>query len=108
MSPSSEPSDVTHDAWADALVAARKELGEKEFRQLSGTHSYESCSNTLAMEKQRIAKKWSRFEAVMGPILNVLRAFDQAVSTCVSSHPQVAALIWGSVQALLMVTTNSP
>jgi hypothetical protein len=66
-------------------------------------HNYESCSYTLATQQDRMVKKWAKYEAVIGPILNVLRAFDRAIATCTNAKPEVAALIWGSVQALLMV-----
>jgi hypothetical protein len=54
---------------------------------------------------QENAKRRSRCVAArLSPLLESIQQFSGVVETFVSSHPQVAALIWGSVKLVLQVS----
>lgn len=89
-------------AWAAAVSRAKVELGD-DYQKFLGTRDYESCFKDLTAEQNQFSKKWPRVKRIIGPFLDLLRSFDRAISTCVSSHPEIAALVWGGVQALLTV-----
>lgn len=68
---------------------------------------YNSCLHELESKNKRFSEKWPVLRSVVGPILEFLRTFDTAVSTCCQSNADIACLVWGSVQIVLTVSLIS-
>ncbi|KAJ3957877.1 hypothetical protein N0V92_005554 [Colletotrichum tropicale] len=61
---------------------------------------------TLELDELDPVKKGRTFASKLCSFLQIVQSFGQVVDTYVSSHPEVAALIWGSVKLTLVVLIN--
>ncbi|KAL8358300.1 hypothetical protein RB601_009625 [Gaeumannomyces tritici] len=93
-------------AWQAAVSKARQQLGDTDYLEFLRTRSYDDCFRELTTEKNRFSKKWKLLKNILGPCLDILQTFDQAISTCCQSNPEVACLVWGGVQAVLTVASK--
>ncbi|CAG7555135.1 unnamed protein product [Fusarium equiseti] len=48
----------------------------------------------------------NQLDEFLEPCFEVLQTFDRAIATCCQSKPEVACLVWGGVQALLIVAAK--
>ncbi|KAL6881404.1 P-loop containing nucleoside triphosphate hydrolase protein [Trichoderma novae-zelandiae] len=103
---SKTPPNNPQEAWDAAIHRAKHELGAKEFDKLLQVQDYQTCLNELQSKNKRFSRKWSRLKAVVGPVLDFLRTFDMAISSCCQSNSRVTSLVWGSVQAVLTVAAK--
>jgi hypothetical protein len=96
----------------DALNAALKSFQDcldpeqkaklQTIKAVPDAHAVAEFTHQLDREN---AKRKSRCVAArISPLLESIQQFSGAVETFVSSHPQVAALIWGSVKLVLQVS----
>ena len=95
---------------SQALYDYEKILSVEERNQL---HSQGSPDATAAINLTTLidGKCSSRRSQCMGPrlitFLESIQQFSQVVDVFVSSHPEVAALVWGGVKLALLVITCS-
>ncbi|OAA53932.1 Tetratricopeptide-like helical [Niveomyces insectorum RCEF 264] len=93
-------------AWETAVKRARRELKPKSFATLLRVANYETCLSELQARNNAFAAKWPRLGPVVGRVLDLLKTFDVAISTCCQSHPEIACLVWGGVQIVLTVAAK--
>lgn len=48
------------------------------------------------------------FASRLSTVLQSVQAFSTVVETFVSSHPEIAALVWGSVKLTMLVSAAPP
>lgn len=51
-------------------------------------------------------RKLRRFVSAFEPLLDFIQRYSTAVETIVSSNPQIAALVWGSVKVVIIVCAS--
>lgn len=95
--------DTLRDAlksFQDCLDPAQKAELEA-IKAIPDAHAVAWFTHQLDQEN---AKRKSRCVAArISPLLESVQQFSGVVETFVSSHPQVAALVWGSVKLVLQV-----
>lgn len=97
-------------ALEDALKSFQNCLDPEQKRRLEAmkavpdAHAVAQFTHQLDQEN---AKRKSRCVAArISPLLESIQQFSGVVETFVSSHPQVAALIWGSMKLVLQVSRS--
>ncbi|KAK6062800.1 transcriptional xre family [Seiridium cupressi] len=90
-------------AWAAAIARTRQELGGVDFQTFLGTCDYATCIANLTAANNAFSKKWTGVKAIISPFFDFLNTFDRALGTCCQSSPEIACLIWGSIQAVLSI-----
>ncbi|KAK9420145.1 putative NB-ARC domain-containing protein [Seiridium unicorne] len=93
-------------AWAAAIARTQRELGGADFQTFLGTRDYATCIANLTAANNAFSKKWARVKAIISPFFDFLNTFDRALGTCCQSSPEIACLIWGSIQAVLSVASK--
>lgn len=98
------PIDTLSDAlksFQDCLDSEQKAELEA-IRAVPDAHAVAEFTHQLDLES---AKRKSRCVAArLSPFLESIQQFSGIVETFVSSHPQIAALIWGSIKLVLQVS----
>lgn len=98
------PTDTLSDAlksFQDCLDPDQK-AKLQAIKAVPDAHTVAEFTHQLDQEN---AKRKSRCVAArLSPLLESIQQFSGVVETFVSSHPQVAALIWGSVKLVLQVS----
>lgn len=80
-------------------------LTPEEFSKLSNTPPDARSVLDLAEAVDGRAKKRKlrRWASAFGPFLESVQRYSLAVEILISSNPQIAALVWGSVKAVIIV-----
>ncbi|KAL0630785.1 hypothetical protein Q9L58_010363, partial [Maublancomyces gigas] len=93
-----------------ALEAFHRILTSEEFSALSTGGSPPNAQSILNLTtevngkgKKRRLRRWA---ACFAPFLESFQRYSVAVETIVSSNPQIAALVWGSVKIVILVSLN--
>ena len=116
IDPPPHPSTV----WGKTLEIAQKKLSEKNLPLLDLTNlsSQSAEENIVAVikalntiqeddKKKRWSYTWHGKEVViverLGIILKTAEKYSKVVDTTIQSNPEVAALVWGAVRAIMQV-----
>ncbi|THX79338.1 hypothetical protein D6D04_05225 [Aureobasidium pullulans] len=101
---------TTTDALDDALRSFQDSLDPEQktkfliIKAVPDAHAVAEFTHQLDQEN---AKRQSRcVSARISPLLESIQRFSGIVETFVSSHPQIAALIWGSIKLVLQIASN--
>ncbi|THX74208.1 hypothetical protein D6D05_07076 [Aureobasidium pullulans] len=101
---------TTTDALNDALRSFQDSLDPEQktkfliIKAVPDAHAVAEFTHQLDQEN---AKRQSRcVSARISPLLESIQQFSGIVETFVSSHPQIAALIWGSIKLVLQIASN--
>ncbi|TIA16985.1 hypothetical protein D6C80_04215 [Aureobasidium pullulans] len=101
---------TTTDALDDALRSFQDSLDPEQktkfqiIKAVPDAHAVAEFTHQLDQEN---AKRQSRcVSARISPLLESIQQFSGIVETFVSSHPQIAALIWGSIKLVLQIASN--
>jgi len=99
---------TTTDALDDALRSFQDSLDPEQktkfliIKAVPDAHAVAEFTHQLDQEN---AKRQSRcVSARISPLLESIQQFSGIVETFVSSHPQIAALNWGSIKLVLQVS----
>lgn len=102
------PAVTTTDALDDALRSFQDSLDPEQktkfqiIKAVPDAHAVAEFTHQLDQEN---AKRQSRcVSARISPLLESIQQFSGIVETFVSSHPQIAALIWGIIKLVLQVS----
>jgi hypothetical protein len=105
---SNEGANLQDDLWKLCFRAKLEDAHPREYqfyRRLSGTLVYSSYEFSLqALEKRYSQHGLARHIPKIRSLLSTLQPFTAAISTMVQAHPNVAALVWGSIQVVLEVS----
>lgn len=100
--------DPTTGALSDALKSFQNCLDSEQKAKLEAIKAVpdaQAVAEFTHQLDQENAKRKSRCVAArLSPLLEPIQQFSGVVETFVSSHPQVAALIWSSVKLVLQVS----
>ena len=105
--------------WAEALKIATEKLSSKNLpHDLTNLTSQSAGENIRAVikaldtfqkdeKKKRWRYTWRGKEVIiverLGKILKTVESYSKVVVTVIQSNPQVSALVWGGVQAIMQV-----
>jgi len=100
----SSPTDTLNDAlkaFQNCLDPEQKKKLEA-IKAVPDAHAVAEFTHQLDQEN---AKRKSRCVAArISPLLESIQQFSGVIETFISSHPQIAALIWGSIKLVLQVS----
>jgi hypothetical protein len=92
--------------WQESWGRQKHRLKGRKYKALlphlnSNVQDFNACVENLNKEygKKNIASHMLKLK----PWLNHIDSFSQGVSTMVQSNPQIAALVWGGTQILIVV-----
>lgn len=95
-----------------ALQDFESKLDQDERSRLQALKSVPDASSVLAftsrLDRENTAKGSRCVASRLYTFLESVQQFSEVVSTFVSSHPTVAALVWGSVRFVLLVSLLYP
>jgi hypothetical protein len=101
--PPTDALDAALKSFQDCLDSEQK-AKLQAIKAVPDAHAVAEFTHQLDQEN---AKRKSRCVAArISPLLESVQQFSGVVETFVSSHPQVAALIWGSVKLVLQVSQS--
>ena len=106
--------------WAKALEIARKKLSDHNLPHIDPTkltsesaeENVEAVVNALIAFKEDDQKKrwkytWRGKEVIvverLGKILRNVERYSKVIDTAIQSSPQVSALVWAGVKAIIQV-----
>lgn len=93
--------DVALKSFQNALEPEQKRTLEA-IKAIPDAHAVTEFTYQLDQEN---AKRKSRCVAArISPVLEAIQQFSGIIETFVSSHPQIAALVWGSIKLVLQVS----
>ena len=114
-----EPSTPSSVVWAKVLEITKKKLGDNSLPPLNLTNLTQSAEENIAAvvkalnttqednRKKRWSYTWRGKEVIvverLGKILKSVEKYSKAVDTAIQSNPQVAALVWAGVWAIIRV-----
>ena len=119
-----EPPPHSGVVWGKTLEIAQRKLSEKNLPLLDLTKliSQSAEENILAVvkdlttiqeddKKSRWRYTWRGKEVVvvecLGKILKTVEKYSKVVDTTIQSNPEVAALVWGAVRAIMQVSITA-
>jgi hypothetical protein len=88
--------------WDEAKAFHAASLTSREKKHVTEVTSLERLIEKASKLKTRYRKH--RLVVLLGkinPFLAQLRSFSRIINTLVQSHPEIAALVWGSVSLIL-------
>lgn len=94
------------EAFQRALAAHSATLSPAERNAFVQAHGSAEVAVAMAArcdDDHRLRSKSRRFAGVIGQSVQGLKRYFHVVDTCVSSHPEVAALVWGGVKLAIEV-----
>ena|SRR2546421_7007179 len=94
--------------WNEARAFHNDSLTEHERKHVTEVTSLEELVERASKLKAKYRKH--RIVALLRkihPFLAQLRSFSRIINTLVQSHPEVAALVWGSVSLILEVSPST-
>ena len=113
------PSPHSSAVWAEALRIAKTKLGDNNFpfditnlTSQSAKENIEAIIKALdTLRKDNKEKRWSytwRGKEViiverLGKILKCVEKYSKVVDTAIQSNPQVSALVWAGIWAIMQV-----
>ena len=117
-----QPSSQSSMVWAKALEITKKKLSNSSLPPLDITNlTSQSAEENMAAvvqalniaqeddKKKRWSYTWRGKEVIvverLGKILKSVEKYSKAVDTAIQSNPQVAALVWAGVLAIMRVRT---
>lgn len=97
---------MSDEMWQRSWASQKGRLKGRRYRDLipqldSNLSSFQACIKRLIDQYE--AKSVSKHLLAFDPYLAHLDSFSKCVSTMVQSNPQVAALVWGGTQILIVV-----
>jgi hypothetical protein len=103
-----EGSNLQKDLWSLCFQARIRRSSPEDYEfcqnlfKTLDTSSYETSLKSLT--DQYAAHGLSQYGPRVRKILDTIHPFSDAITTFVQSDPQISALVWGSVQVLLVVS----
>lgn len=86
----------------------RQILTVEEFTKLTTTPDAQSFLDfTLEVDGKGKKRKLRRFASSFAPFLESVQRYSLAVEILISSNPQIAALVWGSLKFVIIVCLPS-
>jgi len=102
------PKVATTDALNDALKSFQSTLDPEQKIKLEAIKAVPDALTvaklTHQLDEENSKRKSPCVAARVAQLLDAIQQFSGIVDTFVSSHPQVAALVWGSVKLVLQVS----
>jgi hypothetical protein len=91
--------------WNQSLQRQLSRVRGAKYRDLFTTMNYQSFQHSLtALDKSYNDKRLNSSFHKLEPVFGYLNNFSNAISTAIQSNPQIAALVWGGIQAALTVS----
>lgn len=103
---SSVPLPATDKNLKEALDEFQRALTDDQRRQLRRMNKVPNVDAVLAFTAELDTKRNARGRSLTSKfysVLQVVRDFYNVMDTFVSSRPEIAALVWGSVKLTVMV-----
>jgi hypothetical protein len=101
---SPDPVRATRIEWEKALTAQKSRLRKKRYAGLLRSLDYDSFVAEINKEDQRYRQRHiARYMESLSPALKHLEAFVRAFTTMASANPEIAGLVWGGLQIVLVV-----
>lgn len=104
---SDEGATMQEELWVLTLkekLRDAKTAAEPFFHELATHATFDSSLQFLTTHYSQ--NGFSKRMSQITPILNAIQPFATAISTMVQAHPEIAALVWGSVQLILQVDSS--
>ena len=90
------------DIWNEARAFHNARLTARERKHVTEVTSLEELIGKASKMNVKYRKHWlALFLERVNPFLTQLRSFSQVINTLIQSHPEIAALVWGSVSLIL-------
>jgi hypothetical protein len=90
------------DIWNEARAFHNARLTARERRHVTEVTSLEELIGKASKMNMKYRKhRLVLFLERINPFLAQLRSFSQIINSLVQSHPEIAALVWGSVSLIL-------
>lgn len=91
--------------WDEAKAYYVAHLSEQDRLRIESVTDFETLVGlTQILQKRYSKRKISSCLKRINPFLAQIRSFSRIVNTLVQSHPEVAALVWGSLAFVLEVS----
>lgn len=91
--------------WKDAIESYQSNLTASQYQKLRAIGSFDNLRDELAKGQAAYRKRTiPRLLARLDPFFKQLKFFSEAISILVSSNPEIAALVWGSIYMVLEVS----
>lgn len=105
---STPPADVVlQGIWKDATESFQSNLTASQYQKLLAIGNLENLRDELARGEAAYKKRTiPRLLARLDPFFKQLKFFSEAISILVSSNPEIAALVWGSIYMVLEVSIS--
>jgi hypothetical protein len=90
------------DIWNEARAFHNSRLTARERKHVTEVTSLEELIEKA--RKLNVKYRQHRLALLLGrinPFLAQLRSFSRVINTLIQSHPEIAALVWGSVSLIL-------
>ena len=104
---SSSPGVVTppaNEAFRLALEAHLRELSSRERKLFAGGKAEDVLELARLCEQGHVERSKSlRFARVISGAVEGLKGYFGVIETVVSSHPEIAAIVWGGVKFIIEV-----
>lgn len=102
------PATATTNTLYDALKSFQNALDPDQRIKLEAIKTvpdaHAVAEFTYQLDQENAKRKSRCVAARISPFLDAIQQFSGVVETFVSSHPQIAALVWGSVKLVLQVS----
>lgn len=106
-SPRSTGTAASANLLSDAVREFRNVLSHDQRTKLDKIGTLRDAASvmifTKQLDKENQLKRGHSTVRHLQPVLDCVHAFSSVVETFVSSHPEIAALVWGSVKLTLLV-----
>ncbi|KAL9124211.1 MAG: hypothetical protein Q9217_006435 [Psora testacea] len=79
-----------HDLWSALRSQLAEEVGDQHFRFITSVRSHQELAEKIEQYK---SNRSARVLEACGPTFQQMDHFNDAIKVCVSSHPEIAALI---------------
>ncbi|KAJ8133572.1 hypothetical protein O1611_g62 [Lasiodiplodia mahajangana] len=91
--------------WLETYDRCLQKLPPKDVSKILQVTSYEELKDAVSSNNQNLMNSTlPRMITKIEPFLSSIRQFFSCIDTFVSSNPQIAALIWGSIRFLFELT----
>jgi hypothetical protein len=91
--------------WDEAKSHYLKHLNEQDRLRIKSVTDLDTLMRLTQTLRERYSKrKISAYLKRLNPFLAQIRSFSRIINTLVQSHPEVAAIVWGSLAFVLEVS----
>lgn len=102
------PKVMSREDWNKSLETLQRQLGEAEYEKLIQIPDFETFNSHIEKLCTAYADRTvTRCIRGLDSSFQSLRTFVMVVSTMVQANPAIAALVWGSILAVLQVCLSS-